>query len=225
MEVGNFNLDAAKAATKPHLKRSNAAESSIERIRELTTFFAGRYRARGYDDSEKRNMEILARWTARHYAGCAEKGLALFGDVGRGKTFGMECLAKIRGLRVIQARDLVHIWSELGHDGVKAHLNGIYQPSHDPFWADVVIDDIGTEPTLNEYGTKREVMDDVLQMRVDAYHRAGALTCLTFNLPLEPVPGKPESDCVANRYDERFLSRLHEICHVMSLSGPDRRRQ
>jgi hypothetical protein len=141
---------------------------------------------------------------------------------GRGKSFAFKIMKKLFRLRVYQASELVEQWQVFG---VKQRyqlyemLNGNYsdrgQPEIDKLWRDCCIDDIGTEPILNEYGTKQEVLDTIIQKRTRDFEDSGARTHLAINL-------NPEM--LRERYGVRFESRLHQICHVVTLRGDDRRK-
>jgi len=198
----------------------------IDKVKTATAFFADRYAHYGFDNRTPWNTTIMAKYTAQHCLDCARKGLALYGQPGRGKTHAMRVLGRIRGIRFVRARDIVDEWQRFGANKRTEFwdwINGERIVGHDPYWRDIIIDDIGTEPTLNEYGTKQEVIDTVIARRTTEYTDNEALTCLTFNLPLEPPKGG--GDSIRARYGDRFLSRIHELCHVVQFRGNDWRRE
>jgi hypothetical protein len=200
-----------------------------EDIEKYTRFYDARLAAYGYDDEAPKNRLTLARYCAKYYAGAMPKGLALIGDTGRGKTFGMRLMAKLFGWRWYEAPDLVDTWQQLGvknradlwKDLKGYNCSTSWPDGYQHCWKDIVIDDIGTEPTLNEYGTKLEVLGQVIDKRVKAYENNQAYTFLTFNLVKADDPLSDKS--IQGRYGKRVLSRLEQICHVVKLDGKDRR--
>ena len=188
-------------------------------IDQLAGFFATRLEARGYDGRNPYNMRVMSRWAAKHYSGDRDRGLCILGIPGVGKSRAVMALAGLRAIRLYNARQLAEEWQRYGVDrrpDFWQHLDGLYRPDHDPFWRDVIIDDIGSEPTLNEYGTKQEVMDAILDHRMQEMDRAGALTVTTSNLGI---------NALATRYGARFVSRLHGLCHIVTFRGTDQRKE
>jgi len=124
-------------------------------------------------------------------------GLLLSGDTGSGKTFLMHCLGgrQYTCERIIEYGMVnVHQWFE---------------------WTDgyeVVLDDLGVERTVSEYGAKDEIMKTVIGHRCE---RQSARTHVTTNLKAEQI---------AERYGDRTLSRLTGMCKAFRIDGRSRRR-
>ena len=213
MEIPSFSSGTA----------SRFCDEDKAKVKTATAFFRDRLVAHGFDNREPWNSQVIAKYTAQHLLGCNRKGLAIFGAPGRGKTAAMRVFGKMRGVRMAGARDIVEEFRKHtdNRNDFWAWIRNQYITGHDPFWRDLIIDDIGTEPTLNEYGTKQEVIDSVINNRYEALMNDEALTLMTFNLPMEPVSNAAPADSIRGRYGERFLSRVHEMCHVVHFRGPD----
>lgn len=82
---------------------------------------------------------------------------------------------------------------------------------------DVILDDIGVEDIIHEYGNVIDVVGDFIQM----YHLNGrGMFVATTNLHATRVDGV---DGINEKYGGRVLSRLLEMCVVLKLSGQDKR--
>lgn len=136
------------------------------------------------------------------------KGFFLYGDLGRGKTMTMMAMRKYMNSvkRRYDMRDDYRLgaWWKTASE-----LANIYatdgQPALIQYAADdvnIVIDEFGREPIpANNYGTKMNVLQFLLQLRYD--HRLTSVTHITTNMGpdnLEPLYG----DYVADRCKEMF---------------------
>lgn len=193
-------------------------------IKTRTAFYKARFMHHGYDDREPYNLRVISEYCAELYSGTgnAQKGLCLMGLTGRGKTLAFDVMKKLFRLRVYQAADLVELWQVHGvknryeiYDLLKGNDTNRGQPEIDRLWRDRGIDDIGTEPTLNDFGTKQEVLDTIIQKCCKEFQECGARTHMAVNLTPKMF---------IERYGVRAESRLHQMCHVVTLRGDDRRR-
>jgi hypothetical protein len=222
-------VDWSNIAHQAQKGRRGNTQVPPEDIEKYTRFYDARLAAYGYDDAEPKNREALARYCAKYFSGCMPKGLALIGDTGRGKTFGLRLMAKLFGWRWYDACDLVDTWQKLGvknradlwKDLKGYNCSTSWRDGYEHCWKDIVIDDMGTEPTLNEYGTKLEVSEQIINKRVKEYEQNQAFTFMTLNLVQTDEPLTERS--IQGRYGKRFLSRLNQICYVVQLKGTDRR--
>ena len=218
-----FNINSIKAGAPTR----GTVKLDDDTLKKYIDFYASRLAAYGYDDKSG-NRAMLARFCAKYFANATPKGLALVGDTGRGKTLFFKIFSKLFGLRMYTAPELVERWQRLGIDGREdlfTELRGnaapyAYPEGYENCWKDIVIDDVGTEPTLNDFGTKLEVIDAIITRRVLEFESTQAMTFITCNLKLEGAG----ADSIAGRYGARLESRLHQICHVVALKGNDRRK-
>ena len=145
------------------------------------------------------------------------KGLLLLGGVGTGKTTAMQIIcayfnkynkAKKTGEAFfITATQLVR---DCKADDVK-------------FWewmkrmnkCHLFIDDLGTEPLLNDYGNKQELLTEIIAYRYNLSKESPHLvTCFTTNLDKKKL---------IESYSQRSYSRLSEMCVIVIADGEDLR--
>ena len=82
-----------------------------------------------------------------------------------------------------------------------------------PHYYDLIIDDIGAEPTEQiVYGTRFNAIADIIERRYLIFPEWK--THVSTNL----TEGQLEE-----RYGERVFSRMNEMCHFVTLTGKDRR--
>jgi len=203
---------------------SQIVVKDVERdlISKRAAFYKARFMLYGYDDREPYNINAISDYCARLYSGTASKGLCLMGQPGRGKTLAFSIMKKLFRLRIYQAADLVELWQIHGaknryeiYEMLKGNYSDRQQSAIDCLWRDRCIDDIGTEPTLNDYGTIQEVIDTIIQKCASEFVDCGARTHMAVNLTPEMF---------ITRYGVRTESRLHQMCHVITLRGEDRRK-
>jgi len=124
-------------------------------------------------------------------------GVLLTGQTGVGKTFFMRSM----GRRLYTAAEIA--------DYGLSQLHKFFE------WTDgheIVIDDLGTEATVAEYGAKDDLMKSVIAHRCE---RQRGVTHVTTNLTAEEI---------AERYGDRTLSRLLGMCVAHRMAGKNRRR-
>ena len=137
-----------------------------------------------------------------------DKGFFLYGDLGRGKTMSMKALRKYMN-SVRHRYDMRDDYRLGAWWKTASELSNIYaadgQPALIQYAADdvnIVIDEFGREPIpANNYGTKMNVLQFLLQLRYD--HRLTSVTHITTNISpdsLVPLYG----DYVADRCKEIF---------------------
>lgn len=129
------------------------------------------------------------------------RGLLLSGPAGTGKTFLMTLLA---GTQAMQHADRdINDWGLSG-------IHGWYD------WRDgltVVIDDLGCERTACSYGDKEDLLKVVIEHR---YAAQKGITHVTTNL---------SAGQISERYGERILDRLMEMCTPFRFTGESYRRK
>lgn len=131
------------------------------------------------------------------------KGIFVYGGTGTGKTYFLHALRN-------QFRVPVESWVEIMVDIASAPYQGQYYPIDRITEKDKYsIDDIGVEHQDNQ--GKNVSMLYILINRM--YNREGMLF-LTTNLTLEQF---------RERYGDRILSRIVEMCEMVELTGEDKR--
>ena len=141
------------------------------------------------------------------------KGIALFGDVGVGKTILFEIFSTLlarkaphssRRFRIKQAREIMREYAEAGTLIIDEYKTG-----------NLCIDDTGDEATeLKVYGNAVPVIEEIFKERYERWKRgSGELTHITTNLDV---------DAVYEKYGERAADRLGQMMSFFSVQGhPD----
>jgi len=144
-----------------------------------------------------------------------KKGIYLFGDVGRGKSFLMKAIQMV--MRVIKfearqftresCRDIVFRVGETKEINVlRTFFDGPY-----------CFDDFGYEDkTAKVWGQDHSIMEEILVQRYDKMVNYGLMTHITSNLPPEKVKDVYGS--------ARLSSRFYEMFNFMHLEGIDKRK-
>ena len=154
--------------------------------------------ARGYRHSEA-TLGALRLYLAGY-------GLLLMGGVGTGKTFFFRALGNVLAANG-KARPTIYPMM----DTVGRKVEDVRAFFMDAARDEVVLDDIGAEPTFNEYGNRWDILPWLLEMRMAASGR----THFTTNLS----PAELEK-----RYGARTVDRLHEMAASVAYTGKSNRR-
>ncbi len=197
----------AEQAEARRAGRPGVAEAQIERAcRRMQA--AGYWPAKGAEEAYR----ALATWLATVAAGQATRGLLLWGEPGRGKTFFLSrfCLAA----RTVRALQIAELYQEWGRAKVLTWLEqDILDVVPDDYYR-LTLDDLGAEPTGKRFGETTEILADVIDQRYREWQRRGWGGATFFSTNLAP----PE---LADRYGERTTSRLAEMAAAIHLDGPD----
>lgn len=146
----------------------------------------------------------MVKYMAETKLKCRRKGLFLFGNTGTGKTFAAKVISSYRDIHLYTCRD----------------LEAKYKKSETHFWEiikdrkDIIIDDLGTEKTRNEYGIKFELFEEALDERHKLFEQYGTKTIVTANM---------SGEAIKERYSERIYSRIRSMCECINATGKDLR--
>lgn len=136
----------------------------------------------------------------------ANRGIIINGEYGVGKT----ALAKVICRAFGGAFSI-----RLGLSEDRAKLTASWQEYYcaNPFAQNVFLDDLGTEPQVNEYGVRFEQVADFITTYHET-HSLGTRLIVTTNLTTQELD---------DRYGGRVLSRLKDLVIPLRLSGSDKR--
>lgn len=161
-----------------------------------------------------------------------EKGNAIFGGVGRGKTITQEVFrhSPSRPYGLVSARQVSDVFTEdmIASDGKRPIVSPrqkLYRGTGDT--RALCFDDVAREETKHQYmGNWVYPMQRVILDRYDAVQRGHLplwATHLTSNNPLEPADAVPGMPSLTELYGEPAIDRLYEMCNILTLGGPSRR--
>lgn len=197
-------------------KTSGQVSQTSERWKSFMPFVNNQIRLSGFDDA----LPHFAAMIAKSFTGevADGKGFCVQGFTGCGKTKRMELFARLLSVSFVQAEELVErtrnnnsptFLKEIARTDVYAFD---IVPDH---YFDLIIDDLGFESEKsNTYGNVRDIMEQVLKERSSIFPKWK--THFTTNLT-EPQ--------ILSRYGDRIYSRLCEMCHFVTMSNGDRRRE
>ena len=167
---------------------------------------------RGYSYANPELFKTLVGYYSRYRLERTNKGLALFGANGIGKTYFFK---RMIGAKLIKCRELVELNKESPEQFKEflqrqAYLYDVVQPDH----LELIVDEVGEEQPLNNFGNKYEVFAEVLDVRHRLFESHQAKTFFTSNLSKKHF---------GDRYGSRCVSRINEMCYMIDATGEDLR--
>ncbi len=216
--VGNITMCLCKCAQEAR-NREDEERKQIELADKIK-----KYRAVGFPEEDMKNWtfanddranEKLSQAMQNYVDNFSKykaegKGLLLYGDTGRGKTFAACCIANAlidNGVPVLVTQ-FTRIRNELWgmREGRQEYLDNLNQ------FPLLVIDDLAAEG-------KTEYMGELIYNVIDSRERAKLPIIITTNLTKEELE-KP-----ADMTYKRIFSRLFGNCIPVKVEGKDRRKQ
>lgn len=197
-------------------KSSAQVSQNFERWKKYMPFVNKQISLAGIDDA----LPHFAAMIAKSFSGevADGKGFCVQGFTGCGKTKRMKLFSRLLSIRFVLAEELVE---KIRSNNSPSYLKEIARtdvyafdsvPDH---YYDLIIDDLGFESEKsNTYGNVRDVMEQVLKERSNIFPKWK--THFTTNLT-EPQ--------ILQRYGDRIYSRLCEMCHFVTMTNADRRRE
>ncbi len=180
-------------------------------------------RAYGFEDRQPEDFLAMAEYRARDRCGMNRKGLLISGNVGCGKTLAIRSFIHSKFYR---SRDLAKAYTRDERYWARLKYGELYtlaDRTERMISYNMTIDDFGVEPTVNKFGTKDECLNEFIEARYELYVYHGAKTFITTNLTLRSTDPEKKKKGIAERYGERTLSRLKEMCEIVIFQGTDQR--
>lgn len=193
-----IDFDAILAEVTAQVKAPSCQEREKTVTTEEVRACARAMAARGYIHTRE-SLEAL-----RYYA--AGYGILFMGNVGVGKTYFFRTVAAVRAKNTDNPPIVIYPMIDI----VGRRVEEIRECLIDNERSDMVLDDVGAEPTFNEYGNRWEILPWLLEMRRAARGR----THFTTNL---------SPDEMAARYGARTVDRMQEMAVPLMLTGSSRR--
>lgn len=164
------------------------------------------------DDHQNEHLSTVARKYVDNFAEMRKrgKGLLLFGDVGRGKSFMAACIANAlidqgHPCLVTNFARLTNTIQGM-YSGKQEYIDGL-----DSFEL-LVIDDLASERDT-------EYMQETVTSIIDARYRSGKPLIITTNLTTQELQSPNDMR------KQRIYSRLFEMCVPFEVKGSDRRKE
>lgn len=189
MKTTKFDCDKILAA----LSQPSCEEREPDITPEIVALKAEGMVRRGYRHSAQ-SIEALRLYLAGY-------GLFLHGPVGTGKTMFFRSLRNFCG-------DEIYIFSM--HRILGMSESDIRDMMDDIADREVVLDDIGAEPTFNNYGVKFDILAYLIDRRMESPER----THFTTNLKKTEIKA---------RYGIRIIDRITEMCKSVEFTGASNR--
>jgi len=185
------------------------------------------------DDENRFVYENLIRWvhgdeemkclhpaTQKIIPGRLDAGIYIGGQTGTGKSWALEIMAAyclVDNVQIKIGENMRCLYWQNERTGVICD-EYTSAGSFEKFkkMAIIGIQDLGAEPAESLYmGNRVPVMSQILEHRGD---QTNLITLITSNLPMN-------SETLSDRYGDRVLSRLSEMCNYFEIRGKDRRKQ
>lgn len=143
------------------------------------------------------------------------KGLAFIGPPGTGKTVACQLLAAFidqfenqAGIKanIFYAEDMVNEFKQVSDKNKDEWINDVLKSDT------LIIDDLGDEDLVSDYGNKYELLSRVLAKRYLDFKKKGNYLIISTNLNHEKLTKK---------YGARIYSRIMEMCILVDSRGDD----
>ena len=146
-----------------------------------------------------------------------KKGLMIIGNVGSGKSLFIKAMQiftshviKLNTFKNTTSRQITNGYLTNGYESMTGLLYNDGKPYH------LAIDDIGRmDENIMHFGTKKNVIQEVLADRYEIYKSHGKLTFVTTNL---------NSEKLEEYYGEWIRSRAREMFNIIKITGKDKRK-
>lgn len=170
------------------------------------------------DAYNKQALDNLTRYFIRDtsFDGVLNKGVCLFGDVGRGKTFIMEVFSQFTMLNDLPTAFLITDMKTVSREA-----QAVGMPSVPQYTQGVrSYDDVGFEEKAAHFGNKICVFTELINIAYNKYCKSGKLCHVTTNLALTDTFGL---GTFLTHYGPRVADRCKEMFNFIYLGGDSKR--
>jgi len=196
-----FSLNDVEREVK---KRENRPEVDSKAINDQCANTVAELSKRSILPPNKAICESLVKFMAETKLEVREKGLFLIGGTGTGKTVALKIISAFRRYPVFYCDRLVSRYMSN-----KKSFPEIFEHEKD-----IIIDDLGAEVTINDFGMKFELLTQIITDRHRLFTERGYLTLFSTNL---------NKDEFVSRYGQRVYSRIKQMCEPVVCDGQDLR--
>lgn len=182
-------------------------ESDFERVMNWARYQMGKKGHQSTPESEKALRAYVSGYNAE-----PPHGVGILGGVGVGKSFFFSALPLFPKQSMYSERRDEYIPRRTIYASKLASMDyrELIELIEELEDTELIIDDVGAEHTLNNYGCHIEVMCEIFDIRT----RASETTSFTTNLTIDELKA---------RYGARFLDRVNQLCKCVSMKGKSKR--
>jgi DNA replication protein DnaC len=171
-----------------------------------------------FDNYNKQVLDNLVRYYIRDttFDGVLDKGICLFGDVGRGKTFLMEVFSEFAmtydlptAFLLIDMKSISREAQEQGAKVVTQYTQGVRS-----------YDDVGFEEKAKNFGNNICVFTELINISYNKFVKSGKLCHITTNLAMDASFGLGTFN---EHYGARVTDRCKEMFNFIYLGGDSKR--
>lgn len=185
------------------------------------------------DDENKAALDVICRYFANDPTfeevvknGQLNKGLLIIGNCGTGKSSIFDIIQEIgRKHKIPQLWFSKTSTLEVASKFTKESKINKYQGGESVMTyyskGKVYFDDLGSENQVNDFGIKKEIMQEILEMRYNRYKSHGTKTFCTTNLSIDELAKKYDKNSNANY--KRIEDRIYHMFNILPLCGETRR--
>ncbi len=188
-------LNADALARKPSTEKKQVTDDELVQKMEAMS-------KKGYIFSDKSVMML------RKFMECNLHGLIVMGEVGVGKTYFFHTV----GLPILS----------LSY-ATRKHFEDVYRALE--WWQnyDILVDDIGSEEKMTDFGKRKEILADIVDSRI----QTDAKTFFTANLIKSEDPNMKDDvwtwSVLEGRYGSRVIDRIKQLATTICWRGESKR--
>jgi len=164
-----------------------------------------------FPDMDNATRKAVYLYLTRMLSKVERKGILCVGPTGTYKTAFLKQLSVASGAWIVSANEIRRMYSQF-KSTYDLRVKGDRYLERAP--RELMIDDIGTESILNDFGNVADVVAEAIDTRYNLWLHEGHLAHFTTNLTMDEIE---------QRYDSRTRSRLSEMCVMVVFAGHDRR--
>lgn len=196
-------------------------------------YFLKERRAFDIDDNNKHILDILCRYFANDPSfeeivenGQLQKGIMLVGNCGVGKTSIFDIIQSIGKEHNIPQLwftniSALEITTQFNKESKTNKFSSGESVLENYSKGKVYFDDLGSEPQVQSYGIKTELMREILEMRYKRFKDFGTKTFCSTNLTIPELVTKYDKGSEDNH--KRIEDRIYHMFNVIPLYGKSRR--
>lgn len=185
------------------------------------------------DKENKQILDIICRYFANDPSfedivenGQLQKGLLLIGNCGTGKSSIFDIIQEIgKRYKIPQLWftkvSTLDLTTQFAKESKTSSFKGIESISERYTKGKVYFDDLDSENMVNDFGIKKELMQEILEMRYNRFKSHQTKTFCSTNLAFDELVKKYDNGCRESY--KRIESRLVHMFNFIPLESKDRR--